>query len=360
VKIIDKYLIKQFLQTILFGLLAFTIIFIVIDAMENLDDFIDQNVPGLIILHYYFVFSPEIMKLMLPVSVLFSALFTAGKSANLSELTAMRASGVSLYRFMTPFVVTTFIISLLSIYFGGYVVPMANKTKIYIEQTYLKKGIVYSGSNIFFQDSQKRIVSISFFDASTNNANRVSIQDFDQNSLTEMIQRIDAQNLKYDSLSENWSALHGVQRIFKETGQSAVYFDSLIISDLHFRPEDQLKKQRKPQEMDLAELSDLIDAQERAGNDPTAAAIEYHSRYAFALTSVIIVLFGLPISANRRKGGLAVQVGINILITFIFLVFMKVSQAFGKNGALDPLVTAWFANLVFLAGAFITIPRMRS
>jgi lipopolysaccharide export system permease protein len=78
------------------------------------------------------------------------------------------------------------------------------------------------------------------------------------------------------------------------------------------------------------------------------------------MTSVIIVLFGLPISANRRKGGLAVQVGINILITFIFLVFMKVSQAFGKNGALDPIVTAWFANIIFLAGAFITIPRMRN
>ena len=64
-KIIDKYLIKQFLQTIVFGLLAFTMIFVVIDAMENLDDFIDQNVPALTILHYYLVFSPEIIKLML-------------------------------------------------------------------------------------------------------------------------------------------------------------------------------------------------------------------------------------------------------------------------------------------------------
>lgn len=359
-KILDKYLIKQFLQTIVFGLLAFTVIFIVIDAMENLDDFIDQNVPALTILHYYFVFSPEIIKLMLPVSVLFSALFTAGKSANLSELTAMRASGVSLYRFMSPFVATTLIICLLSIYFGGYIVPMANKTKIYIEQVYLKKGIVYAGSNIFFQDSQTRIVSISFFDITSNNASRVSIQDFSSDNLTAMTARIDAQSLKFDSLNSSWIAMHGVLRKFFNESQSADYFDSLKINDLNFKPEDLVKKQRKPQEMNLNELIDLIDTQERAGNDPTATLIEYHSRYAFALTSVIIVLFGLPISANRRKGGLAVQVGINILITFIYLVFMKVSQAFGKNGALDPLLTAWFANLVFLAGAFITIPRMRN
>ena len=57
-KIIDKYLIKQFLQTIFFGLIAFTLLFVVIDMMENLDDFIDQSVPLGIILHYYLVFSP--------------------------------------------------------------------------------------------------------------------------------------------------------------------------------------------------------------------------------------------------------------------------------------------------------------
>ncbi|MCW8802974.1 MAG: LptF/LptG family permease, partial [Ignavibacteriaceae bacterium] len=76
-KILDKYLIKQFLQTIIFGLMAFTIIFVVIDAMENLDDFIDQDLPASEILRYYFVFAPEIIKLMTPVSVLFAALFTA-------------------------------------------------------------------------------------------------------------------------------------------------------------------------------------------------------------------------------------------------------------------------------------------
>jgi len=64
-KIIDKYLIRQFLQTVFFSLLAFILIFLVIDAMENLDDFIDQNVPWINILHYYVVFTPEIIKLKL-------------------------------------------------------------------------------------------------------------------------------------------------------------------------------------------------------------------------------------------------------------------------------------------------------
>jgi lipopolysaccharide export system permease protein len=154
-------------------------------------------------------------------------------------------------------------------------------------------------------------------------------------------------------------AVKGVARLFNKDGQTATYVDSLKLNYLNFQPIDITKKQRKTQEMNLDELDELIVSQERTGNDPTSTLIEYHSRYAFAFTSLIIVLFGLPISANKRKGGLAVQVGISILVTFIYLAFMKISQAFGKNGALDPLLTAWFANIFFLGAAIIGIIKLR-
>ena len=118
-KILDRYLVKQFLQTIFFGLIAFTLIFVVIDMMENLDDFIDQNVGAPIILHYYLVFSPDIIKLITPIAVLFGALFTAGKAAQLSELTAIKASGVSMYRFMLPFLITAFFYTLFCCFFNS-------------------------------------------------------------------------------------------------------------------------------------------------------------------------------------------------------------------------------------------------
>ncbi|MFC2103235.1 LptF/LptG family permease [Bacteroidota bacterium] len=358
-KILDRYLIKQFLEIVLFGLMAFTIIFVVIDAMENLDDFIDQDLSAFGILHYYLVFSPEIIKLMTPVAVLFAALFTAGKSASLSELTAMRASGMSVYRFMLPFLITAFLISLLSIYFGGYIVPLANKTKVHIEQVYLKKGISFSESNIYFQDSKTRIVSMGFFDPVNYSASRVSIQEFSVEDMTQMISRIDVPRLNFDSLSNNWIALNGVERIFNEEKQQAEYFDTLSIDYLSFLPMDLKEKQRKVQEMNLQELEELIFTQKRTGNDPSSTLVEYHSRYAFAFTSLIVVLFGLPISANKRKGGIAVQVGISILVTFVYMVFMKVSQAFGKNGALDPIITAWSANVFFLVAAVVSVIKFR-
>jgi len=358
-KILDRYLVKQFLQTILFGLLAFTLIFVVIDMMENLDDFIDQSVPAPIIFHYYLVFSPDIIKLITPIAVLFGALFTAGKAAQMSELTAMKAGGVSMYRFMVPFLVTAFFISIVSIYFAGYIVPMANKTKLNIEMEYLKKGLNYPGSNLFFQDSRTRIINISYFDNSLLQANRISIQGFDKNDLTKMDYRIDAARMVYDTVAHVWIAKNGNERIFYHDGQTDQYFKELKIDSLNFTPAELLTKQQKPEEMNLGELKDNILAQQRAGNDVTIPLIDYYSRFSFPIASLIIVLFGLPISVFKRRGGLAVQVGINILVTFIYLVFMQISQAFGKNGALNPLLTAWFANLIFLAAAVYNLIKMK-
>ena len=356
-KILDRYLVKQFLQSIFFSLLAFTLIFVVIDMMENIDDFLDQNVPTGLIIQYYLVFTPEMIRLMTPVAVLLASLFTAGKMSNLNELTAIKASGTSLYRFMQPFFITAFIISVFSIYFGGYLVPLANKHKVFIEQNYMKKGLVYLGNNIFFQDTEKRIVTMNYYDLSADQATQVSIQDFDAKDKTKLVCRYDAFRMKYDSTKHSWSAYDVIQRTLTDSNEVIEKFLVKEFKDLNFKPEDVIKKQRKPEEMTLTELKNFADEQNRTGNDPTSISIEYQSRIAFSFASIIVVLFGLPISANRRRGGLAIQFGINLLITFVYLVFMKVSQAFGKSGQLNPFATAWIANFIFLIAALYNIKQ---
>ena len=104
-KSVDRYVLKQFIVTAIFALVAFTVIFVVIDLMENLDDFLDRNATFGIIATYYLYFIPEILKLMLPVGMLLSALFTTGRLSTFSELTALKSSGMSLYRFMAPLLI---------------------------------------------------------------------------------------------------------------------------------------------------------------------------------------------------------------------------------------------------------------
>ena len=354
-KILDRYLLKQFLLTVLFGLAAFTLLFVIIDLMENLGDFLDQNVSEQMIMQYYLVFIPEIIRLITPIAVLLASLFTAGKMANLNELTAIKASGVSLYRFMAPFLIASIFISLISIYFGGYLVPMANKQKVLIEQNYLKKGIVFIGGNIIIQDSKTRIVSLNSFDAVHQQAYMISIQEFNPMDNTKLISQLNGFRMVFDPAKNCWVIYDGVIRSFTDTTETMEKFPIRDFPQLNFRIEDVIKKQRKPEEMTLSELNKFADEQLRTGNDPTSIEIEYQSRIAFAFASVVVILFGLPISANRRRGGLAIQFGINLLVTFLYLVFMKVSQAFGKNGVMNPLITAWLANFIFLAVAIYNI-----
>ncbi len=357
VKILDKYLTKQFLLTLLFGLLAFIFIFIIIDLMEKLDDFIDNNAGLNIALKYYFYLIPEIIRLMLPVSVLLSALFTMGKLSETNEATAMKSSGMSFLRIAKPFILTTILISLFAIYFGGYLVPQANKERIYIEQNYLRIGLVRNRNNIIFQDSPTRIITIRYFDPKRQVVNRIGIEEFDKKNPTKLIWRIDAKRMKFDTKSNVWILHDGVKRIFKDKKEELTTFTTLAEKNLNFKPEDILKKQIRPTEMTLSQLSSEIKNILRSGNDPTRLEIEYHSRIAFAFASIITLLFGLPLTLNKRHTGIALQIGINLLITFVYLAFMQISQAFGKNGALNPFLTAWLANIIFLAGAMINIVK---
>ncbi len=357
IKKIDKYIVKQFLQTFLFGILIFALVFIVIDLMEKLDDFIDQSVSFDVAIEYYLVFIPEIIKLITPVAILLSALFTTGKMSSLNEVTAMRSAGISYYRFLSPFLIVAFLVSIFAVYFGSYIVPMAQKHKIFIEQSYLKKGIVRDHSNIYFQDSPTRIVTISYYNLKKNSAERVGIQEFDPANTTIMRKRIDAFNMSYDSTHSSWIMKKAIVRTFSDSSSTMLKLDTLILSDLNFSPSDVIKKQMKPEEMNLTELAEYAKDNLKSGNDPTRILIEYHSRFAFGFASFVVVLFGLTVSPNNRKGGVALQFGINISITFVYLIFMKISQAFGKNGIVEPLLTAWLANLIFLVFGIINLLR---
>jgi lipopolysaccharide export system permease protein len=358
-KKLDKYILKQFILTTLFGLITFMAIFLIIDLMENLDDFLDNNVTNAIIIQYYIAFLPEIIKLMTPVAVLLGSLFTTGKLSTNNELTAMKAGGMSIYRYMLPIMMVTILISGASVYFNGWIVPYANQHKFSIERTYLHKNLESSArTNIYLQDGQKRIIYIAFYDGTSNFGSRASIQEFTTSSLHSISQRWDGIQLLWDSTDQRWTMKNGLYRIAKFKGEHFEKFDSYTFTNLTFTPKDIIKKVEKPEEMNYNELGDFIKRQQKSGNDAARWLVDYHNKVAFPFASVIVVLFGIPFSFAKRRGGIAVQVGISAAVVFIYMVFMKISSVFGYNGDLDPLLTAWMANIIFFTAGVINLFRV--
>jgi len=358
-KLLDRYIIKQFLLTALFGIVAFTIIFIVIDLMEKLDDFLDRKAEAMIIVEYYVAFTPEMIKLMTPVAILLSSLFTTGKLSSNNELTAMKSSGVSLYRFMFPMMIIALVISVSSVYFNGWIVPYANQHKFSIERIYLQRNYETTArSNIYLQDGPRRIVYMSYFDRTTSMGSHASIQDFSDSNLISIARRVDAQQIQWDSTSGKWTMINATIRVFENNREDVRRADRLTMDTLHFVPIDIVKKEDKPDEMNYFELLRFIKRQQQTGNDVARWQVDFYSKVSFPFASFIVVLFGVPFSFGKRRGGLAVQFGISVAVCFIYLIFMKTSQVFGYNGHLHPLLTAWLANLIFLAGGAANIFRV--
>jgi lipopolysaccharide export system permease protein len=356
---LDRYVLRQFVITALFALAAFIIIFVVVDMMENLDDFLDRNATMGIIGLYYLYFIPEIIKLMVPVAMLLSALFTTGRLSTFNELTAMKSSGISLYRFMIPLLVFALIVSGLSVYFNGWIVPFANKKKLDIGRIYFQKNIEFvSKNNIFIQDSETRILSIGMFDDHRNVAFHVSIQDFNPTDLTVISARYDASEMEWAAAQNSWTLIRGTMRRFDGGKETITEFSSLPMGKLNFSPEDIRKKQEKPDEMDYTDLKEFIDDQQSAGYDTARWLVEFYGKIAFPFSSFIVVLFGIPFSSVKRRSGLGVEFGIALAICFLYMIFLKVSQAFGYNGDLHPLFTAWLANIIFLFAGIYNLWRV--
>jgi lipopolysaccharide export system permease protein len=366
VKILDRYIIRQFLVSFLFGLLAFIFIFIIIDMMEKLDDFIDAKAPAKVVVEYYIYSVPEIVKLMIPVAVLLAALFVTGRLSSQNELAAIKSSGVSLYRIMAPFLLVTFFICLASIYLNGWIVPYANQKKFYIERTHLSRtSSVSVRYNILFQEGKRRIVSINYYDPLQKCAQHVSIQDFDAQDMTILRHRYDALQMQWvqpegdEKQKGSWILIDGTARSFIDTTQTLKIFDSLKVGRLSLTPSDIEKKQHTPDEMDYNDLKEFIENQQRAGQDVSRWLVEYHFKLAFPFASIIMILFGVPFATNRPRTGAALGFGIATAVTFIYLGFMKASQVFGYNGDLNPLLTAWLANIIFLTAGIVNLFRVQ-
>jgi lipopolysaccharide export system permease protein len=110
--------------------------------------------------------------------------------------------------------------------------------------------------------------------------------------------------------------------------------------------------------MDFYTIQEFIEDQRRAGQDVSRWEVDFYSKISFPFASLIVVLFGVPFSSIRRRGGVGVQLGISLLIAFVYLIFMKVSQVFGYNGDINPILTAWSANVLFLGAAVVVLLRV--
>ncbi|ACF14169.1 permease YjgP/YjgQ family protein [Chloroherpeton thalassium ATCC 35110] len=347
-KILDRYIFREYFSTLGFAILAFVSLFILVDLIEKVDDFLDKNVELKLIAQYYLYFTPEIIKLIVPISTLLASLFVTGKLAKQTELTAMKAGGISLYRLLLPFFLVGAIIGGIDFYLSGWVVPETTKFKEQFDATYLGKTKWKSSSfsNIELLENPNRIVRIGYFNKDTRTCQNVSLQNYQK---SHMLWRIDAAKMTYDTSLSRWIFYQAYYRDFQSGKEQFSYAAKIDTVQLVFSAKELEENNAALDQMSLDEHWKYIEARRRAGfSNVDEALVKYHIKISFPIACLIVILIGVPLSAEKKRSGIALEAGISLLIGFLYIILQKTFSTLGYKGAVDPILSAWIPNFLFL------------
>lgn len=376
-RILDLYTLRKFIFVLIFALVAFVSIFVIVDLVERLSDYIDKKVPAGVVMSYYFYFVPYILVLMLPIAMLLASLFSVGNLGRYQELTAMKACGLAIHRILLPIFAFSLLLSLGMIAFAEYVVPEANQRKAEIKDQHIErlpKRLASRISNLYLQEhlddqghtltndgelssaaGRSRRVFIGYYQSDAQRGNKVSIQEYDGVFIT---RRLDAAFIQWRK--DHWIAVEGFEREFAGEREVAVPFDTLQLRQLSFTPEVLTKVQKDPEEMSYVELEQFIAEVRGNGGDPQRWYVDLYLKISFPVANFIIVLFGAPLAAGKVRSGGAVGVALTLVIAFLYFGTIKTGQTLGQNGTIDPMIGAWLGNAIFFVAGLWTLSRART
>jgi len=356
-RILNRYVTGIFLKTLIFAIIIFTLIMIVVDIIERLDKFIDKNVPFHIVLRYYVYYLAYTLILVLPVAMLMASLFTISQLKKHGELSAIKSAGVNLLSILTPLLVIGVIVSIFAVIFGEMVVPFAERRRNDLDREYLRrtsKTYQLKKTNICIQDSKNRIVTIQFYDGNTKKAFNVNVQTTRDNSL---IRRINADTMCIKG--NDWVLKHGIERKFDDGEERVNKFEELVISDFSFSARDLEITQIKPEEMNYFELKRYIETVRKIGGDPRGFYVDLYLKFTFPFSNLIVILIGAPLATYRWKGGVSLGFGLSLFISFFYFVVVKLGQAMGNKGTVDPFLASSLGLIVFGIGGIVLVFKIR-
>ena len=353
--LLDRYIIKKFFSIVFYVILAFIIIFIIVDLIENLDKFLSHDATFTQVGIYYFYYIPFIIILTLPVSMLLSSLFSLGSMAQYNELIAIKSSGVSLYRILLPVFVLALLISILSGLFGETLLPKANRARLDVYRYDIKKEtpkMKIARHQLAVQDGENRQIFMQFYETNRKRGHKVNIIWVDNNKISK---RLDARYMIWDELKSQWRLENVTERIISDSSEQITHFDTLTYANSLITPEELVELDIQPEEMNYSELDRFVHKMLSLGADSRKWRVDLYMKISYPFANFIIVLFGAPLAARKRRSGPALGFAIALLISFIYFLFMRTGQVLGHKGELEPWLAAWIGNIVFGVGAIFML-----
>lgn len=350
----DRHIFRQLLTITVFVLFVLICIFTLIDFSENSDEFAEKGAEiGEIWSQYYLNYIPEMIRLMSPLAIFVACLIVTGRMTERLEIIALKASGVSLYRLVAPYLVFGILVSLSVSYLDASVIPTSNAERIEFEKQYLSSSNErIDRGRIFRQESDDTIISFNFFEASSNTGYQASIIKFED----DRVKRIsNANRIEWIDSTSSWKVDRLRERIFSD--ESYIETDTMDVNlDLNLFPRDLARRSSDIYQLTYPEAFQYINSIERIGAGGTSLPrTQLYSRIVYPVSIFVVCLIGFSIACERRKGGRGFYIAAGLSISIIYLAFMKIIEPFGYAGALSPEMASFLPHSIFFIVGLILL-----
>ena len=358
--ILDDFILRDFFLYLGMILSSFIMLTLVFTFFELLGDIVRNRISLLTIGDYLINVTPSMIYLMTPLSVLLAVLVTFGIMQRTNELTAMKATGISIYRVIFPVLVIAGVVSAGLFFFDQFYIPHANKRQETLRnqikgkpaQTYLRPDRKW----IFGE--QNTIYYYEFYDPDQNRFANISVFAFEPQSF-QLVKRIHAQRAHWEEDLNKWVFETGWARALNG-GIVTDYrtFDVSTFAEAREAPNYFKKEVKQSSEMNYEELLAYIHDLQQSGFDVVRLRVQLHKKFAFPVITFIMAVLAVPfsISAMTRNRGPLAGVAVALGIAVVYFVTSGLFEAMGNANQLPAALAAWAPDIIFgMAGGYMVL-----
>jgi len=345
-KVLSKYLLKELIKISLICQIVFLTVYLIIDFLGKIDNFIEADVPGIIMFSYFILKTPHIIVQLLPPATLISVIIMLCLMKNNNEIIAMKAGGINIFTVCRSLIIYSLFLTAALFIFSESIVRYTSSKSNEIWNVEVEKydpGRYYYGSEQIWYRGVDCIYWIKSFDNKAMIMKQPSFFFFNKNF--RLVKKIVGRSATWQD--GNWNVEEGIIQELQDDGNYRLTRFSNHYMKLPETPETFIRKTRSPEEMSFRQLKKYAERVRNEGYDNTKYLVEMHTKIAFPFIIFIMTLVGVTIALTQKKVKIHLAVSIGMGICFIYILIFGFSRSLGLSGILPPILSAWFANLAF-------------
>ncbi len=357
--ILNHYIFKEFIPHFLTGTLFFTLLFAIPELKGLVGLVVEKGVPMVVVLELFLYLIPVTASITIPMGTLFGVLFCLGRLSQDSEIVAMRANGISLFRIFKPVFLIGIVSGLFLFYFMNYIITETNlryKT-LSANVAYANPSIIMSPKEFtgFSKDNQK-ITALEI----DREGKMYSVYLYERNEEKKEIKVIYAKIGEW--VNNSFNATELALKLFdgelirfdaeNEDVLERINFNEFVFNFIQDNRKVDLA-QRGIQEMSIFEVWEMIDKQisDQVKVEPSTY-VELQRKFSLPLACISFVIMAIPLAVSFQRSGKGIGLGVSLVVILVYYILLSTAEALGKTETVNPNLAMHIPNITFVIIGF--------